>query len=520
MTVTESEFIISQNLDSKINQIDTEKEKNLYKEVQEVNNNLNYNNNNNNNNSNNNDKNVQRVIMQNNNIRGKSTTTTTTINVGGYNGGITNNQKKERPQFITTVKTGVFLDPPHEIAILLGLSKDTKTNSSKSSNNSLNSGENYRNFDKPLVMYSYSSRPKVLNNRNYHANCLRTKRFTDGGLSEIIRDDRRDANLPYGNIMFDRRVVRGCNFASYPVPTEGFETLAEKRREARRRALARKKAKGYCIQGRMGTPPPVGGRKHEPVQTERYLEEIYDRPLETEAACQTDLFLDRPPTPIYVPSKTGFDQETQIWPGELFDFDVEVTPILEVLVGKTVEQSLIEVLEEEEIADLRAQQRRFLELRAAEKAEEQRLEEEEKRLSDEKEKRMVEHAEALKLQKETEERVAAAMLSEGYIAELVPNVLEGLKDAGFLADEIKSDVDHQFMPWLMAEVKNELAKMISSRDILGEIIKEILETKAETYTSMGDYFAGEKMEENLGEQGEEIDGDVKSEKFEKTNSKM
>mgnify|MGYP002715746140 CR=1 FL=1 len=80
---------------------------------------------------------------------------------------------------------------------------------------------------------------------------------------------------------------------------------------------------------------------------------------------------------------------------------------------------------------------------------------------------MVEHAEALKLQKETEERVAAAMLSEGYIAELVPNVLEGLKDAGFLADEIKSDVDHQFMPWLMTEVKNELAKMISSRDILG-----------------------------------------------------
>lgn len=52
--------------------------------------------------------------------------------------------------------------------------------------------------------------------------------------------------------------------------------------------------------------------------------------------------------------------------------------------GKTVEQALMEVLEEEEIGDLRAQQRRFLELRAAEKAEEQRLEEEEKRLAEEK----------------------------------------------------------------------------------------------------------------------------------------
>lgn len=83
--------------------------------------------------------------------------------------------------------------------------------------------------------------------------------------------------------------------------------------------MARKKAKGYCIQGRMGTPPPIDGRRHEPVQTERYLEELFDRPLETEAACQTDLFLDRPESPIYIPVKTGIDQDTQIWPGEVIE---------------------------------------------------------------------------------------------------------------------------------------------------------------------------------------------------------
>jgi len=57
---------------------------------------------------------------------------------------------------------------------------------------------------------------------------------------------------------------------------------------------------------------------------------------------------------------------------------------LEVLVGKTIEQALIEVLEEEEIAALKEQQRRFLELRMAEKAEEQRLSEEERRRREEK----------------------------------------------------------------------------------------------------------------------------------------
>lgn len=62
---------------------------------------------------------------------------------------------------------------------------------------------------------------------------------------------------------------------------------------------------------------------------------------------------------------------------------MEVIPILEVLVGKTVEQALIEVLEEEELAALREQQRRFLEIRAAELAETQRLEEQERRLRSE-----------------------------------------------------------------------------------------------------------------------------------------
>ncbi len=41
---------------------------------------------------------------------------------------------------------------------------------------------------------------------------------------------------------------------------------------------------------------------------------------------------------------------------QLFNFDLEVRPLLEVLVGKTVEQALLEVMEEEELASLRAQQ--------------------------------------------------------------------------------------------------------------------------------------------------------------------
>ena len=64
---------------------------------------------------------------------------------------------------------------------------------------------------------------------------------------------------------------------------------------------------------------------------------------------------------------------------QLFDFDLEVKPVLEVLIGKTIEQSLMEVMEEEELSNLREQQRQFQQLRNAELVEQQRLEEQDRR---------------------------------------------------------------------------------------------------------------------------------------------
>ena len=84
------------------------------------------------------------------------------------------------------------------------------------------------------------------------------------------------------------------------------------------------------------------------IQTEQYLEELVDTVPESDVTTQTDAFMDRPPTPLFVPMKIGIDVQTQIEDGDL-DFDFEVEPILEVLVGKTLEQGLMEVMEEEEL---------------------------------------------------------------------------------------------------------------------------------------------------------------------------
>ena len=96
----------------------------------------------------------------------------------------------------------------------------------------------------------------------------------------------------------------------------------------------------------------------------------------------------------------------------MFDFDIEVKPILEVLVGKTIEQALLEVMEEEELSNLRTQQRRFEELRNAELVETQRLEEQERRHREEKERRMKQQTDVLKKEKETAEKIAARAFAQ------------------------------------------------------------------------------------------------------------
>lgn len=65
------------------------------------------------------------------------------------------------------------------------------------------------------------------------------------------------------------------------------------------------------------SPEPVEGRKHIDVQTELYLEELSDRVEEADVETQTDAFLDRPPSPLFIPAKSGVDVATQILDGEV-----------------------------------------------------------------------------------------------------------------------------------------------------------------------------------------------------------
>ena len=80
--------------------------------------------------------------------------------------------------------------------------------------------------------------------------------------------------------------------------------------------------------------------------------------MEHEVGVATEFYLDRPPVPLFTPKMPSKEncKYTQIYDGdyELFDFDHEVEPMLTVLVEKTLDQARMEVLEEEELAIIKA----------------------------------------------------------------------------------------------------------------------------------------------------------------------
>lgn len=68
-------------------------------------------------------------------------------------------------------------------------------------------------------------------------------------------------------------------------------------------------------------------------------------------AVDPDYFIDRPPSAVFVPDSPGHDKTTVLNDRQdphLFDVKLELQPILQVLVGKSLELARIEVIEEHE----------------------------------------------------------------------------------------------------------------------------------------------------------------------------
>ncbi|CAM9328562.1 unnamed protein product [Ectocarpus sp. 6 AP-2014] len=321
--------------------------------------------------------------------------------------------------------------------------------------------------------FTYSSEPQAVPSKR---STVRSKYREDAATVPDAAQwiDENDL-LASNNIMYDRRVVRGNTYAAQVVTQsaqrESLRLRQEHERRMRLEALRRRQAAEFSNMPR--TPPPVQGRMHMDAQTEEFLEELTDRPVETSIETQTEAFMDRPSSPLFVPAKSGVDADTQVVVGELFDFDLEVEPILEVLVGKTLELSVLELMEasgEEELAVIRRRQATFARERDAEMAEVQRMEAEAKRKSAEKMRRMKQQQEVKKAREALLEKVAARSFAKNYLSNLKTDVFDDLEDEGHFYDPLSKEVKEVFLPWLMGDMVRKVDKAVESMAVVDGLL--------------------------------------------------
>ena len=286
-------------------------------------------------------------------------------------------------------------------------------------------------------------------------------------------DEQQNAGPDAANLMSDPRVVRGSTYAAKVVTNTGKADMAKRNKQLPRRKVGTR---------RSSTPPPVDGRTHMDIQTDDVLEELTDRPIELDAETQTPAMADRPPSPLFVKAKIGHDAETQIVGGDLFNFDLEVEPILEVLVGKNLHAAMLELLQEEELNAIRLQQEEFEGIRNVELAEVQRLEAEARRRAQEKDRRIAQERKRLATQRALEEKIAARSFSSSYLGSLHTNVFDMLIKEGFFYDPVRKEVEDIFLAGVIGTVKRR-ADAVKAAEEIG---LELLESARLTSKVFGD----------------------------------
>lgn len=167
---------------------------------------------------------------------------------------------------------------------------------------------------------------------------------------------------------------------------------------------------------------------------------------------ENDFFVDMAPAAIFVPRREGDDKTTQMndrADPDLFDFDVEILPILQVLVGKALELARIEVLEEDENMMLARAKAKFQQMKEAELMNTQRVEASRFRKNDEIERRALQIRTQRGLDLLSDKRAVAANISKTFLTHLKRDSLKFLVDLGNLRSHKDFSVESELIPQLL-----------------------------------------------------------------------
>lgn len=278
---------------------------------------------------------------------------------------------------------------------------------------------------------------------------------------------------PPANIMYDRRIVRGNTYAAMIIPASTQQEIERQQEMERNRRRRDKEMKDQQDQEEsLKVEEDIIEYESKPMEVDEQELESLETPDNHYNATQFEFFVDRPPTPLFIPTKAGVNKRTQIEDGELFEFDIEVDPILEVLVGKSLEHARMEVLEEFETANMRDHRRDFDRIRNAELLEIQRVEAEDIRREEESTRRQLQIKVRREQMQTAHQKYIARIAAKRFLRQVARDVETDLANVGTFTNPQAVAMQDQLHPWLIERMTAILTKKINVEEFLDNILMQ------------------------------------------------
>ena len=237
-----------------------------------------------------------------------------------------------------------------------------------------------------------------------------------------------------------KNIYRGNNNNPLPIPPGSYISFAERVEqspylislEQKNTKNNKKKAKKKEINSYVSNKDklfiPKPERVHQGIDIFRNLIEEEKKVVLVDLGIQSDEieYDEIENEKKFLPQKLGKDEATQIMDGDLFDFDKDVQPLLTVIVGKTLEQSLLELEQEQEIENLRQAKLMYSKKRNDDSKRIKNLEEKEiqKKYNNDAKKEI--RKQMRETRKKTQKELISRFISKTYLRDLVKNSYQDL----------------------------------------------------------------------------------------------
>ena len=227
---------------------------------------------------------------------------------------------------------------------------------------------------------------------------------------------------------------------------------------------------------------PKPERVHEGIDIFKNLIEEEKKVVTVDLGIQSDeiVYDENENEENFLPQKLGKDVGTQILDDDLFDFDRDVQPLLTVIVGKTLEQSMLEIEQEEEIQNLREAKLMYSKKKNEDKKRIKNLEDREiqKKYNNDAKK---EHRNQIREgRKKTQKELISRVISKTYLRDLIKNSYKDLIYRGQFRDYTSSAVKNKTNSVLMSGS----AKLSTAFNNMNNFIKDNLNNKFKKFENI------------------------------------